>query len=798
MRTAWLLLLLWAVAASAYGQSFTLKGKVTDSNGKPLPGATVVLDNYAHTASCNAEGSFSFSGIDGGNYLIEVSYIGFSTFRDSLVVKDDMTDLVLALKPRLEQLQEVVIKGSYAETLKKENPLNVEIVNNEFIRNNLGGSLMTSLDRLPGVGAIEIGSGQSKPVIRGLSFNRVAVMENGIKHQAQQWGAEHGLEIDQYSVDRLEVIKGPASLTYGSDAIGGIIDIRKDVVPQRQSLGGSFNMSYRSNNSSVGGSVNIFGRSDKTFFDARLSMTGYGDFRIPSDHVNVYSFRVPLNNNRLRNTAGNEWAAHLSGGYITEDLSSVFYISNIRSESGFFANAHGLEPRNVDDEAHDRSHRDILKPYHEVNHFKISNRTVKIWPEHQLQVETGFQRNLRKEWSDYVDHGYMPAVYPEELPIPFDLERQFDKMTFTLNAKDEIRLYGHRLSIGLNSEYQDNRIGGWGFIVPAFRQLTTGLFIYDKYRLNEKLMLHAGIRYDLGKINIDEYTDWFPSLSGEVGDSLYVQRSGNINRLFNNLSWALGINYNTEFFTLKANAGKSFRMPLAHELASNGVNYQRFSYQKGDPELKPEVSYQLDLTLELNYPRWAVQISPFINYFPNYIYLNPTPDYDYLYGAGILVYIYTESEVIRSGGELHAHYVILKGLKAGMIAEYIFPEQLSGSKAGFTLPFSPPPSMLLNLSYSPVLKSKVLAEPYFSIDLKMTGSQERIVPPERITQGYQVLNLSFGTKLKWGERFVEMNMQLQNLLNEKYFNHSSFYRLIDVPEPGRNFVVSVKVPINGK
>ena len=798
MRIMLLLVLLTALVASTYGQSYSLAGKVTDSKGNPLPGATVVLGNEAYTASCNEAGSFSFSGVKKGEYLLKVSFIGFATFRDTVLVQDDLSETVVVLKPRLEQLQEVVVEGSYAESIKKGTPLNVEIVNDEFIRNNLGGSLMKSLDRLPGVGAIEIGSGQSKPVIRGLSFNRVAVMENGIKHQAQQWGTEHGLEIDQYSVDRLEVIKGPASLTYGSDAIGGIIDIKKDVVPQRQSLGGSVNMSYKSNSNSVGGSVNIFGRNDRTFFDARFSMTGYGDFRIPSDHVNVYSFRVPLDDNRLRNTAGKEWAMHFSGGYIKDDLRSVFYISNTRSKNGFFANAHGLEPRNVDEEAHDRSHRDILKPYHDVNHFKLSNKTVKIWPGHKLQVETGFQRNLRSEWSDYVDHGYMPPVYPDELPVPYDLERRFDKYTFTLNARDEISMGRHRLSVGLNSEYQDNKVDGWGFIIPAFRQLTTGLFIYDKYSVNEKLMLHAGLRYDHGWINTEEYRDWFPSPSPGMGDSMYVERSGDLDRSYGNLSWAAGLNYNKEFFTLKANAGKSFRMPLAHELASNGVNYHHFSYQKGDSTLRPEVSYQADLTLELNYPKWAVQFSPFVNYFPNYIYLNPTPGYDYLYGAGNQVYIYTESEVIRFGGELHAHYVISKALKAGLIAEYIFSEQLSGGKTGFTLPFSPPPSVLLNLSYSPVLKSKVLAEPYFSADFRITAPQERIVPPERITQGYQVLNLSFGTKFKWGEQFVELNMQFQNLLNEKYFNHTSFYRLIDVPEPGRNFIVSVVIPVNGK
>ncbi|HOL99121.1 MAG: Plug domain-containing protein [Bacteroidales bacterium] len=128
---------------------------------------------------------------------------------------------------------------NYAETRKKEESLSIEIVNDEYLKQNLGGSLMSSLERLPGVSTMDIGSGQSKPVIRGLGFNRVVVVENNIKHEAQQWGADHGLEIDQYAVNNVEVIKGPASLIYGSDAMGGIIDMKNRKVPVENSFGGT-------------------------------------------------------------------------------------------------------------------------------------------------------------------------------------------------------------------------------------------------------------------------------------------------------------------------------------------------------------------------------------------------------------------------------------------------------------------------------------------------------------------------------------------------------------------------------
>jgi len=122
-------------------------------------------------------------------------------------------------------------------------------------------------------------------------------------------------------------------------------------------------------------------------------------------------------------------------------------------------------------------------------------------------------------------------------------------------------------------------------------------------------------------------------------------------------------------------------MPIAKELAANGVNYHRFSYEVGNPELSPEVSYQLDAGLEWHSRRFAVGITPFVNYFQ--------------------VFNYTQSEVFRFGGEIHAHYNILRHLKTGVIFNYIYSEQLSGNKNGFSLPFSPPVSALFNLKYLP-------------------------------------------------------------------------------------------------
>lgn len=694
----------------------------------------------------------------------------------------------------VKELEEVIVTDQSEKRAKKEASLNVETVNSSFIQRNLGGSLMQSLQRIPGVKTISIGSGGSKPLIRGLGFNQVIVVENGIKHEGQQWGADHGLEIDQYAVNRVEIIKGPSSFMYGSDAIGGAVNIKPVPFPKKNTLGGNIDFTAKSNNEQVGSSLNLFGRNENWFFDTRITSSDYGDYRVPADVVHVYNYAVPLYKNRLRNTAGRELDWHASAGFVGEKFKSAFYFSNIYSKSGFFANAHGLEPRNVDLELHDKSSRDILMPYQEVTHTKISNTTSFEIENHKFQTQLGFQKNFRQEWSHYVNHGYMPPIYPADMYAPQDLERQYDKEVFSASVKDEFSIGKHQITVGLNAEKQQNQINGWSFLIPAFNQFNSGLFAYDKIQLNELWMLHGAVRLDYGKIEMKQYTDWFESEVSQNGQTIqeYLKRSEDLTKTFNSFTWSAGVNYNPGKVSFKANAGTSFRMPIAKELASNGVNYHYFRFEKGNPNLDAERSYQLDLGIDWEENKWSVQLSPFFNYFPNFIYLNPTSQHDIYYGAGNQVFEYQQSEVLRYGGELQAKYQFLKNLSGEILAEYLYSEQISGSKKGYTLPFSPPASVLFGINYTPEIKH--LKDTYFSLDYRFTAQQNQIVPPEKTTASSQVFNLGLGTKLQTAKQDFILSLQIQNLFNTRYLNHTSFYRLIELPEMGRNIILSVKVP----
>jgi iron complex outermembrane receptor protein len=779
-----------------FGQgNLTLEGIVIDEFNNPLAGAFVYLPKLNRGTETNSQGEFLFAQLRSDSVAVEISFQGYKTLRRTVYPGPNSIE-TFVLKRSTVKLDEVVVDHDYGENKKKENSLNVEVVNDEYLKQNLGGSLMKSLERLPGVSTIEIGSGQSKPVIRGLGFNRVLVLENNIKHESQQWGSDHGLEIDQYAVDQVEIIKGPASLMYGSDAIGGVIDMKNRDIPLPYTFGGSVDITGKTNNDFLGTSVSLFARKEHLYFTARATITDFGDYRVPTDLVEIYSYPVPLHENRLRNSAGKEQNLHASFGYVRDKFQSKFYISNVNTLGGFFANAHGLEPRNVNLEVHDASSRDILYPFHKVNHFKTINQTTFRGDEWKLEVDLGYQRNLREEWSQYTDHGYMPSVFPEELNFNPEIERHFQKDVFSGNANFHHKISDKmKLIHGVSAEHQDNQIGGRGFIIPAFRQLTAGGYSIAKYHLNNRSLIQAGIRYDIGNIQTSQHEDWFESPVYTEVDTTYVhvQRAAELNRNFSNFSWSVGYNYNADKWSFKANAGKSFRMPIAKELAANGVNYHRFSYEVGNSELSPEVSYQLDLGLEYSSERFAIGASPFINYFTNYIYLNPTARFNRLYGFGNQVFEYTEAEVLRYGGELHAHYEITKNIQFGFIGEYVYALQMSGAKKGFTLPFAPPATALFNLKYQRP-QMKFVKNPYVSLDYRITAAQNNIVPPESTTEGFQIFHLRLGGDVMFRNQRVDISLQVQNLLNTKYFNHTSFYRLINVPEAGRNLIMNISIP----
>ncbi|WP_179348684.1 TonB-dependent receptor [Winogradskyella pacifica] len=777
----WLFFSLSTIAIAQ--NSFQIKGSVISQNTlQPIEGATINGENLHEISS--ASGTFTIPNVTEGIYSFTISHLGYASKTITIKASSNSENLKILLEESTTELNEIKVNGKTKKREHKESPVVSQLVSKEFLTTNRENSLMQTLSKIPGVSTIKIGSGQSKPVIRGLGFNRVAVVQNGIKHEAQQWGNDHGLEIDQYGIETIQIVKGPASLVYGSDAIAGVVDIQPNKIPLANSFNGEVNVLGESNNDLLGISAGIQARKEKWFYRGRLTYRDYGDYKVPTDQINYENYIFTLHDNNLRNTAGKEANASISVGYISDRITTETTISNVNAKNGFFANAHGLEVRTsrID---YDQSNRDIDLPYHKVNHFKITNNTSIALDKHSINLDFGFQNNLREEHSEPIPHGYMPTPSNSK-------ERSFQKNTLSLNVKDAFTLIDdHHIVTGINVEFQDNNIGGWGFLIPEYTRFTIGAFAFDQFEINSDLHLLAGIRYDFGQIHSKSYFDWYPSTINNANGStsyVYLQRAENKTLNFGNVSASVGLSYILNNTTFKINAGKSFRMPLPNELASDGVNYHMYRYEQGNLNLDPEESYQLDIDIDHTTKDFSIGVSPFVNFFENFIYLNPTSNYY----ETLQIYEYTQNKVFRAGGELRASTSVIPNLKLDASAEYVYSKQTSGPKEGFTIPFSPPLSGLFSANYQ-FKDALFFKQPQLIADYRITTAQDDIVPPEEQTEGYQVLNMALLTQIDVfkTQKPLEIKFKLNNVFNTKYYDHTSFYRLIDVPEAGRNISIAL-------
>ncbi|KAB7529675.1 TonB-dependent receptor [Flagellimonas olearia] len=784
MLMAWLYIGL-CLQASAQ-ELHTINGVIIDAHTQsPIIGANIIGDNLFAVSS--DRGEFSIENVPQGPKKFTITHIGYTSQQLTLEVNPNMGRVNIELVASVTNLDEVELYGK-TEHRKAQELSTISVgVNKEFLEKNRENSLMQTLRKIPGVSTMTIGSGQSKPTIRGLGFNRVSVVQNGIKHEAQQWGNDHGLEIDQYGIDNIQIIKGPASLLYGSDAIAGVVDIQPPNIPLPNSFGGEVNLLGETNNDLLGVSAGIQTRKQNWFYRARLTYRDYGDYKVPTDRIRYESYIFELHENHLRNTAGREANASFSIGFAKDDIKSETFFSNVNAKNGFFANAHGLEVRTSTID-YDGSNRDVDLPFHKVNHFKVINNTTLYKGKHTLHLDLGYQNNQREEHSEPVPHGYMPTP-------PNSRERIFTKNTFSINAKDTFRPNAkHDVVFGMDAELQNNNIGGWGFLIPEYDRYSAGVFAYDHFKINENFHLQAGLRYDAGLVETKAYYDWFTStINNPNGTTSYarLQRAQDKSLNFGNLSGSVGISYLSKNTTYKINLGKSFRMPLANELASDGVNYHMYRYERGNIDLDPEESYQVDLAIDHSNQWFTLGISPFVNLFDNFIYLNPTPNYY----ETLQIYEYTQSKVFRFGGEVKAGSNLTDALHLEASLEYVYARQTSGPKKDFTLPFSPPLSGLFSINYQ--FKGVLFfQQPLITIDFRATAAQNEIVPPEERTEGYQAFNLSAMTQLPlFGNgKPMQMRVKLNNVFNTEYYDHTSFYRLIDVPEPGRNLSVSATIP----
>lgn len=790
MRKTALFVLFVLTQLVAVAQTYTFSGVVCDAeNGNILPTAVIQLFPSKRYAQTNENGRFSFRDISSGKYRIEINYFGYDKIEKSFEILSD-TVVNFNMHPVHFSLSEVIVHAKHAhDNMQKTLP--VQHVSKYFILQNNSINFVKTLSNISGIASMDIGAGFSKPVIRGLGFNRVAVVDKGIVQQNQQWGADHGLEIDQYDVENVNIHKGPMSLFFGSDAIGGVIEIKNPNVPQSNGFNGEASLIAKSNNDLLGASVMTRWKHNRWFFRSTMSAQRYGDYRIPTDTIDYLTWKIPVANRCMKNTAGKESAFSLSANYVHKRFETWLHVSDVYGKNGFFPGSHGIP--DITRLKDDGDSRNIDMPFSCSNHLKIINNSILHFQNNLFLFDIGFQQNYRQEVSAFHTH-YSNQLPPADNP---DLELQFVLNIVSANLRyvtDDKKCWSKTL--GISSEFQYNRVAGYSFLLPDFERRAAGIFFINDYKIDDKWLISGGLRYDIGSLHVhgffdntlEEYLQMMHYLPSE--QQFYAQRADELHKHFNDVSGSVGFSFSPNVsHTLKANIGRSFRFPGANELAANGVHHGAFRHEKGSNRLHSERGYQMDVDYLFKNSIWSIVVNPFFTYFDNYIYLNPTGKWSVLPHAG-QIYAYEQARAIITGGEINIGYALNETWSFSSEADYVYNINIDN---GYPLPFSPPARWTNSVEY---LSNPQKTLQHFSAKLsnRMIFDQHRIALNEEKTPGANLWNLSLHTHWRWQRFQAIADLQVQNIFDTPYLNHLSFYRKLNAPEPGRNVQLILKIP----
>lgn len=703
------------------------------------------------------------------HFLFLLFFISFLSFSQE---HDDSTHY-------MEEIS-VVASRLYIPILKTLDYIHVSC---EDLLKYQGNTLAGSLERIPGLSSINTGTGIAKPVIRGLSLNRIIVNEYGIKQEGQQWGLDHGLEIDQYNVHQLEVIKGPVSLLYGSDGIGGVINILPAPILPVNTFKAETILNYKSNNDLFGTSVAIRNNRNDIFTDFRITYQDFADYRVPAKEFNYNSYILPIYNSRLKNTAGND--LNLSGlvGIKRDWGKTSIYVSNVHQNAGFFIGAFGTPKAYLLTD--DGDNRSIDLPKQIINHFKVVSNTQLQTKNGFVEIDLGYQNNNRQELSLPHAHGYGPV--PEG-----NLALQLELQTLTANIRTPLfSSEKWKILSGLNAQFQQNKRGGYEFLIPGFQTFLGGINAYAEYSASNRWMFSSGIRFDGA---FQKAARSFISIYNEDGEITgQQQRSPAINETYFNVSGSVGsrftINPNSD---LKIDAGSAFRVPTMVELTSNGVHHGTFRHEMGDSALRSERGYMLNLNYHFGGKKLVVSFSPFANYFDNYIYLRPSAQFSPLPDAG-QIYRYTQGRALFTGAEFSTRWNVANWFISDLGVEYVFNQNLDML---MPLPFTPPFSVRKEFEFKPSFKPKWLQNTHFILIGHYFAAQNRTDINEPTTNGYFLLHFTAGNSFFIGKNKLSLSAQIRNLTNTKYLNNMSRYRILNLPEQGINVNVTLRYEFN--
>ncbi|MCF6332424.1 MAG: TonB-dependent receptor [Draconibacterium sp.] len=721
-----------------------VKGKVMDVNNLPLIGATVFLPELNKGTITNGTGEYLIGNLPNGKIKIQFSFVGYNMEIKTIEISKGESVIDVFLSPAVIQSQEVVITGGYVSS-QHENAVRIDVLKSKDIAISGTPNFMESLTKVPGVDMIAKGPGVSKPVIRGLSMNDILVMNNGVRIENYQFSEDHPLGIDDNDVERVEIIKGPASLLYGSDAIGGVINFIKEKPAPTGKIIGDYRMQLHSNTLGMNNSIGFKGASKNLFGGLRFGNKTHADY-------------LQGGGDYVPNSRFIEMTFNINTGYTGRiGTFKVFY--------DYFKQKLGMTVPPVIPLITEQGRKNEFW-YQDLGHQVVSSRNSLYLRRFKWEFNVAYQSALRKLQTTFE----VPFIEMNLNTITFE-----SKLHLPSNEKSEyiIGLQG----MSQNNKNLNNRTSQF---LPDANIHNVGFLGMAQYTFFKKLKLQGGLRFDM--YNTETFT------LGAEGTSNY---HAPVIKEFSNVNGSIGTTYQpNEKLMLRANFAKAYRVPNLSELTSNGMHGNR--YEIGNDNLLPENAYETDISMHYHGEFISFDLAGFLNQINDYIYISQTANTT---STGVGIYRFSQTNAKLYGGEavIHFHPKSLPWLHIQGTYSSVIGKQENGNY----LPFIPTEKIRYEVRGE---KEKIgfLKKPSIKCSALTALKQGNPSPYETATDGYTLVNLSVNTDVRVAQQTLSFGISVNNIFDTQYFDHLSTLKQLYFYNQGRNIGVSMKIPFGLK
>ena len=632
------------------------------------------------------------------------------------------------------RLNAVVVTGLTGDVHLAEVPTPVSVIEPVDLQGRASTSIIGAVAREPGVAQITTGGAIAKPVIRGLGYNRVVVVNDGIRQEGQQWGDEHGIEIDDAGIHSVEILKGPASLMYGSDALAGVLIFHPAPVAPSGTVKGSVSVGYQTNNGLFDYSLNCSGNRRSLVWDVRFS----------DKYAHAY-----------RNST-NGWVPN--SGFSERAASGMVGVNRGWGFSRLRLSAYLLVPGIVEGEDEGGIGYRPGLPFQRVYHYKAMLDNTFRLGEGRLKTLLGWQQNRRQEFEESAEEY---GLYFLLNTLNYDIKYQRDAAA------------GWKYAYGVNGMLQRSDNKGDEYLIPDYRLFDAGLFATASKAWGS-WVLTGGVRGDVRLLHSlpleDRFSDFrrtFPGITGSIGAVR---------------SFAENVHF-------RMNLSRGFRAPNLSELASNGEHEGTLRYEIGNQDLKPEYSLQGDLGADFSSKYLSGQFALFANRIDNYIFLTKTAE------GNPPVYTYTGGNARLYGLEAQLDFHPVHSLHLGGSLSYVNGKQIGGTWLPMIPPlrivseckyeFSHGGKLFNNAFLALELDWNARQDRFYGVD----GT-------ETATPAYALLNMSAGMDLVVrGKKRATLFFLADNLTDCAWQSHLNRLKYAGVFNMGRNFTLKLMVPI---